>query len=305
MKPDLVLRVGDLPVSKPLRSWLAGLGDVPQIALDPAAAWQDPDSTLSASLELEPETALSWGSTPALSGQEWLGAWRRADQRAAEALEAVLGGEELSEPRVAAELACLKEGEASLFVASSMPVRDVETVWPVLDAPARVLCNRGANGIDGTVSSAFGAAACAQAAGTGEQVVLLIGDVALAHDIGGLLASKRLGLKLTIVLVNNDGGGIFDFLPVSRAPLARREAGGEAEIYTRHVATPTGLDFAHAASLYDLAHERADSVSSFREALQRALARPGSGIIEVPSERERNVAVHARMWEAVAATLNR
>jgi 2-succinyl-5-enolpyruvyl-6-hydroxy-3-cyclohexene-1-carboxylate synthase len=303
MKPDLVLRVGDLPVSKPLRTWLGGLGDVPQIALDPDGAWQDPDAMLCASFELDPESVLS--RLPPASGEGWLGGWRAADEQAAEALREVLGGEELSEPRVAAELSSLKQGQATLFVASSMPIRDIETVWPVLDAPPTVLCNRGANGIDGTVSSAFGAAAAASEANLGEQVVLLIGDVALAHDIGGLLAARRLGLKLTIVLVNNEGGGIFDFLPVSRAPLARREAPDGTDLYTRHVATPTGLDFAHAAALYGLEHERVRSVSEFRAAIARALERPGSGIVEVPSERERNVEVHRRMWQAVAAAVSR
>ena len=129
---------------------------------------------------------------------------------------------------------------ATLFVASSMPVRDIETFWPVRPDPPRVLCNRGANGIDGTVSSAFGAAAD----GSGP-VVLLIGDVALAHDIGGLLAARRLELKLTIVLLDNGGGGIFDFLPVSRARMARAE-----DIYTRHIATPTGTRL-HSAGCAD------------------------------------------------------
>ncbi len=136
--------------------------------------------------------------------------------------------------------------EATLFVASSMPVRDIETFWPVRDDPPRVLCNRGANGIDGTVSSAFGAAA----AGDGP-VVLLIGDVALAHDLGGLLASTRLGLKLTIVLLDNDGGGIFDFSPRRpELPVARTDE----DIYTRHVATPTGLDFAQVAGAVRARH---------------------------------------------------
>ena len=259
---------------------------------------------LCASLDLEPERAVN--SLPAVPDAGWLAGWREADDRAEAALEEVLGGEELSEPRVAAELSCLKDGEEILFVASSMPIRDVESVWPALDAPAPVLCNRGANGIDGTVSSAFGAAAAARHADLGEQVVLLIGDVALAHDIGGLLASARLGLKLTIVLIDNGGGGIFDFLPISRASQARREPpGGGEDLYTRHVATPTGLDFARAAGLYGLDHEEVTTGSGFRAALQRALERPGSGIIEVPSERERNVAVHARMWDAVAAAISR
>jgi 2-succinyl-5-enolpyruvyl-6-hydroxy-3-cyclohexene-1-carboxylate synthase len=300
MRPDAVLRIGDLPVSKPLRGWLAGLADIPQVALDPEQAWQDPDAVLSMSIAVDPDAALQ--DLPVAGEQEWLERWRTADGGAASALRAALLQEPLSEPGVALELAAMLGGEHTLFVASSMPVRDIETVWPAADAPPRVLCNRGANGIDGTVSSAFGAAA---ALGGGEQAILLIGDVALAHDIGGLLAARRLSLKLTIVLVNNDGGGIFDFLPVSCAPFARGATEAGDDLYTRHVATPTGLDFARAAALYGLEHERAESSEAFRAALGRALARAEPGIVEVRSERARNVEVHRRMWEAVAASLSR
>ncbi len=216
LDPDLILRVGDLPVSKPLRTWLAGLQGARQVALDPDGAWQDPASVLSHSLALDPATALSGLAAPAAAEETWLASWRTADELAAQAILGVLGDGELSEPAVAAELGVLLPQGATLFVASSMPVRDIETFWPVRPDPPRVLCNRGANGIDGTVSSAFGAAA----AGSGP-VVLLIGDVALAHDIGGLLAAQRLQLKLTIVLLDNGGGGIFDFLPVSALAMAR------------------------------------------------------------------------------------
>ena len=182
---------------------------------------------LSHSLALDPADALS-ELVPAQRRAEdtWLAGWRSADELAAEAMLGVLGGGGLSEPAVAAELGVLLPQQATLFVASSMPVRDIETFWPIRPDPPRVLCNRGANGIDGTVSAAFGAAA----AGSGP-VVLLIGDVALAHDIGGLLAAERLQLKLTIVLLDNGGGGIFDFLPVSRAAMARSPAppGGESD----------------------------------------------------------------------------
>jgi 2-succinyl-5-enolpyruvyl-6-hydroxy-3-cyclohexene-1-carboxylate synthase len=304
VRPDLVIRVGDLPTSKPLRTWLAGLRDVRQIAFDPECAWQDPDAVLSDSLALDPAAALSeLSEAPRPAEPDWLATWRSADERAAEAILRTISDGSLTEPTVAAELGVLLPDVATLFVASSMPVRDIETFWPIRPYPPRVLCNRGANGIDGTVSSAFGAAAD----GSGP-VLLLIGDVALAHDIGGLLASERLGLKLTIVLLENGGGAIFDFLAVSRAAMARQaepsQSAGDEDIYTRHIATPTGLDFARAAALYGLSHELIDSVSGFRAALERALADDRSSIIEVRSERVLNVELHARVWDAVSRALS-
>ena len=325
-RPDFVLRVGDLPVSKPLRTWLANLEDVRQVALDPEGAWQDPMSVLGDSLALEPAAALAElaasttttadGETehteplPSLADPDWLASWRGADERAAAAILGVLDGDELDEPSVAAELGVLLSEEATLFVASSMPVRDIETFWPVREDPPRVLCNRGTNGIDGTVSSAFGAAA----AGVGP-IVLLIGDVALAHDLGGLLAATRLPLKLTIALLDNDGGGIFDFLPISQTPMAREtDPEGEAsrpeeaargsageDLYTRHVATPTGVDFARAAALYGLAYERVPTIPAFRAALESALEpHAGSTLIHARTDRAANVELHGHVWSAVS-----
>jgi 2-succinyl-5-enolpyruvyl-6-hydroxy-3-cyclohexene-1-carboxylate synthase len=169
-----------------------------------------------------------------------------------------------------------------------MPVRDVETFFPARPDPPRVLSNRGANGIDGTVSTAFGVAAATDA-----PVALLIGDVALAHDIGGLLAARRLELPLAIVLLDNGGGGIFDFLPVATQGAA----------FEQHVATPLGLDFAHAASLYGLAYEPAAEPEALREALGRALAARGATLIHVRTDRGENVTLHRRVWEAVRAAV--
>ncbi|HEV2945572.1 MAG TPA: 2-succinyl-5-enolpyruvyl-6-hydroxy-3-cyclohexene-1-carboxylic-acid synthase [Solirubrobacteraceae bacterium] len=290
--PDLVLRVGDLPVSKPLRTWLAGLDGVRQVALDPEGAWQDPASVLSHCLAVDPIEALTQATDALLPvDEDWPASWRSADELAAEAILGILNSDGLDEPSVAVELGVLLPQEATLFVASSMPVRDIETFWPVRDDPPRVLCNRGANGIDGTVSSAFGVTAAG-----GGPVVLLTGDVALAHDIGGLLAASRLDLKLTIVLLDNGGGGIFDFLPVSSAAMAQQN-----DIYTRHIATPTGLDFAKAAALYGMAHERADTTTAFRAAMEQALSpKADSTIVHVHTDRARNVELHRRVWSAVA-----
>jgi 2-succinyl-5-enolpyruvyl-6-hydroxy-3-cyclohexene-1-carboxylate synthase len=279
--PDLVLRFGDLPTSKPLRQWLHGL-DALQISFDAEGAWQDPAGRVGTIVTADPRVL---APKKPRKDRDWLNAWRGADHAAADAIAETLS--ELSEPRVAAELGVRLPAEATLVVASSMPVRDVETFFPARDAPPRVLSNRGANGIDGTVSTAFGVAA------TGVPTVLLIGDVALAHDVGGLMATPRLGLPLVIVLLNNDGGGIFHFLPVER----------EGADFEQHVATPHGLDFAHAAALYGLGHVRVTSPQELREGLDGALAAQTATILEVRTERAGNVTLHRRVWEAVAGSV--
>jgi 2-succinyl-5-enolpyruvyl-6-hydroxy-3-cyclohexene-1-carboxylate synthase len=121
-------------------------------------------------------------------------------------------------------------------------------------------------------------------------VVALLGDVAFAHDIGGLLAASRLGLSLTIVLINNGGAAIFDYLPIAR----------EGDVYEQHVATPTGIDFERAATLYGLRHERPQTL----EALRALLAEPArETVIEVRTDRSAGVALHRRAWSAVARSL--
>jgi 2-succinyl-5-enolpyruvyl-6-hydroxy-3-cyclohexene-1-carboxylate synthase len=287
---DLVLRIGDLPTSKPLRAWLAGLDGARQVALDPEGAWQDPASVVAESEASEPAAALAAARPDEpLAEPGWLERWRAADAAAAEAIAATVPEDELSEPAVAALLADLPPA-ATVFTASSMPVRDVETFWPVRDDPPRVLAHRGANGIDGTVAAAFGAAA----AGDGP-VVLHIGDVALTHDLGALLCAPRLGLGIVVVLVDNGGGGIFDFLPVAT----------QADAFEEHVATPTGLDFARAAELFGLEYAAPASLGALRAALGEAVAgrRAATTLLHVRTDRAANVALHRRVWDAVAAVV--
>jgi 2-succinyl-5-enolpyruvyl-6-hydroxy-3-cyclohexene-1-carboxylate synthase len=279
-QPQFVFRLGDLPTSKPLRAWLAGL-DATQIAVDPYGTWQDPDAVVGMRLRSALPRPDALDVEPG-----WLDAWREADARAAGAIDATLG-DELSEPLLARRLAEWLDPGTALFVASSMPIRDVESLVAARADPPRVLSNRGANGIDGTGSSAFGVAAA------GTRTVLLIGDVALAHDIGGLLAASRLGLQLTIVLLNNDGGGIFHFLPVA----------GESDAFEEHVATPHGLDFQHAAELYRCAYEHPATLAELRAALERSLDAGRTTIVEVRTDRVSNLALHRRIAAAVDAAL--
>jgi 2-succinyl-5-enolpyruvyl-6-hydroxy-3-cyclohexene-1-carboxylate synthase len=279
MRPELVIRVGDLPTSKPLRTWLATLAGVEQITLDPEATWQDPAAVLTETVAADPAATLRALIPEHPIDPAWLAGWRAADDAAGSAVAQALG-EELSEPLVAARLGDWLPENATLIVASSMPIRDVELLFAAHELSPRVLSNRGANGIDGTVSTAFGAAAASDG-----PVVLLTGDVALAHDIGGLLAARRLGLRLTIVLLNNDGGGIFHFLPVAT----------QSDAFEEHVATPHGLDFEHAARLYGCHHERPDTVEALRSALGRAAHADATTIIEVRTDREQNLALHRAM----------
>ncbi|WP_205698468.1 2-succinyl-5-enolpyruvyl-6-hydroxy-3-cyclohexene-1-carboxylic-acid synthase [Conexibacter sp. SYSU D00693] len=288
--PDLVVRCGDLPTSKPLRQWLAALdpATTTQVAFSPTGVWHDPQATLAELLPGDPAAALAaLGTQPQPEGGAWLGAWRQADAAAARALDATLAGG-LSEPAVARELARALPSRGALVVAASMPVRDVETFWPALDAPARVLANRGANGIDGTASTAFGVAAAHDG-----PTALLVGDVTVAHDLGGLLAAKRLHLPLALVVLDNAGGGIFDFLPVAT----------QTDVFEEHVATPTGLDLEQVARLFDLGYTAPTTLDDLRADLRDALAAPAATMVHVRTDRAQNVALHRACWEAVATAL--
>jgi 2-succinyl-5-enolpyruvyl-6-hydroxy-3-cyclohexene-1-carboxylate synthase len=177
----------------------------------------------------------------------------------------------------------LGDGEL-VWVASSMPIRDVESFFPQTDSELRFLANRGANGIDGTVSSALGASTA-----TGRRAFLLTGELALLHDVGGLLAFRRRRAELTILCVNNGGGGIFDFLPVSEH--------AEGALYLEHVVTPSGVNLEVLADLAGLPHTLAGSTADIRAAAG------APGLIEVRTDRDENVRIHRDLFEAVDSAL--
>ena len=294
-RPEVVLRIGDLPTSKPLRQWLASL-DVPQIGSDAPGHWADPDGRLT---RIAPRAieALLWRledpehrREPAPAPAAWLEGWRSADAAVAAAIDATLG-DALSEPRVAADLASRLPDDGCLVVASSMPIRDVETFTPTREFAATVVSNRGANGIDGTLATAFGISAAHDG-----PVAVLLGDVAFAYDLSALICAKRLGLALVIVVLNNDGGGIFEFLPL---------AGIDRATFEEHVATPPGIDIADAARLYGCDHVAPRDLQAFRDAVDTALHADRTTIIELRTERAANVALHREVWAAVSAALPR
>jgi len=299
LEPDLVLRVGGTPTSKPLLEFLARHGTATQVVVD-GGRWPDPMLVASHLLRADPRSACTvlLDAVKAVSAKlppdtRWLSAWRDIDDRARQALhDFCLSLDESFEGRALAEVAAMIPDDGTLFVSSSMPVRDLDTFGRGRDVRMRVFANRGANGIDGVVSTAMGVAATQGGQRSGP-VVLVIGDIALYHDMNGLLAAKRHELDITIVLLNNDGGGIFSFLPQAADP----------EHFELLFGTPHGLDFTHAARMYGARYCRATSWDSFRTAVMTGIRGRGLHLVEVRTERERNVELHRLAREAVARAL--
>jgi 2-succinyl-5-enolpyruvyl-6-hydroxy-3-cyclohexene-1-carboxylate synthase len=168
-----------------------------------------------------------------------------------------------------------------------MPIRDVDAFAPGNAMPLRVLSNRGANGIDGIVSTALGVAVA-----SGQPTVLLTGDLALLHDVGGLLTAHRHDLSLTVVVVNNDGGGIFSFLPIAKA----------TEHFEPLFGTPHGVDLTHVAALYGATLYRPDAAPALRSSVKVGLE-GGLHLIEVRTDRTRNVEHHRQLFAQMGTAL--
>jgi 2-succinyl-5-enolpyruvyl-6-hydroxy-3-cyclohexene-1-carboxylate synthase len=286
-RPDLVLRFGEMPTSKPLRSWLAGSG-ADEIVVDPRGGWNEPTRRAAALLRADPtELAAGWaarlgGESPAHT--RWLDAEAVARDALATALAEI---DEPTEPGLHAALGAAHADGDLVYTASSMPIRDQEAFLPPSATDALFLGNRGANGIDGLVSSGIGAAHA-----SGRPTTIVTGDLGLLHDIGGLAALRDVTTPVRIVVVDNDGGGIFGFLPQAEAL--------DGQEFEALLGTPRGVSVERAAALFDLPHHRLE----FLDQLPGAFA-AGTSLIELSVGRGKNVAHHRhltdRVLEAIAA----
>jgi 2-succinyl-5-enolpyruvyl-6-hydroxy-3-cyclohexene-1-carboxylate synthase len=280
--PELVLRFGEMPTSKPLRAWLVESG-ADQIVVDPSGRWNEPSRRAAAILRADP-TELAAGWAVRLEGEERgePSAWIAAERAACGALEGELNpAGAISEPALHLALGRAHRDGDLVYTASSMPIRDQESFLAAEETDVAFLCNRGANGIDGLISSGIGAAEA-----SGRPTTIVTGDLGLLHDLGGLAALRDVSTPVRIVVIDNGGGGIFHFLP-------QEEAMG-AEEFEALLGTPRGVDVARAAALFDLPHHRLESLAELPVALAT-----GTGLIEVRTDRQTNVAAHRRATTAV------
>ncbi|KAB1188486.1 MULTISPECIES: 2-succinyl-5-enolpyruvyl-6-hydroxy-3-cyclohexene-1-carboxylic-acid synthase [Haloferax] len=283
--PDVVVRIGASPTSKPLRKYLART-DARQYLVDPTGQWREAEFTSTDLVEAEP-SILAWRLSQLIRNRpdaEWNQLWTDAEDVHWDAVDAET---DAFEGRLAADVADLAPEPSTIFVSNSMPVRELDRFARPSTKARTVLGNRGASGIDGIVSSALGAGSAST-----DHLTLLTGDLAYYHDMNGLLALGRLGVDATIVLVNNDGGGIFHMLPIE----------DYEPPFTDQFKTPHGLDFSATEGLYDLSFESVE-MDEFRDVYAESVASDGTDVIEVRTDAESSHRVREDLRERVVDQL--
>lgn len=269
LAPDLVLRLGELPTSKVLRQWLAQL-DCPQWIVSDRLENFDPLHGPSQPLRCGlPQLAQQLQASPAIA-LAYRDQWCQLDYLVGQAIDRAMAGlKELREPKLPWLLSQVLPPQTPLFVANSTPVRDMEWFWRGGDRPIQPAFNRGANGIDGTLSTALGLAH------GNRPTVLLTGDLALLHDTNGWLLAPRLRGHLTILLINNNGGGIFELLPIA----------GFEPPFEEFFAMPQSVQFATLCQTYGADYEQVQDWDQLSQRLQR-LPEQGLRLLELKTDRK-------------------
>ncbi|WAA11795.1 2-succinyl-5-enolpyruvyl-6-hydroxy-3-cyclohexene-1-carboxylic-acid synthase [Fervidibacillus halotolerans] len=287
LKPEVIIRFGAMPVSKSLLFYLQDHRDVPQYVIDGGQGWRDPAGSATQMIYCDEASfclmLLKHHSNGSKRKTDWQRFWIEINNRVKKQLASITI-EDLSEGKIAFYLNQLLPDQASLMVGNSMPIRDVDMYFHRTDQSIELLGNRGLNGIDGIVSTALGVSLSAK------HPYLLIGDLSFYHDLNGLLLAKLYGLKLTIILLNNNGGGIFSMLPQAKEPAHFESLFG----------TPIHLTFEYGVRLYDGEYEKVESWSDFLEAMERAKKNEGLTVIEVFTNRKKNAELRRKMQEMIS-----
>jgi 2-succinyl-5-enolpyruvyl-6-hydroxy-3-cyclohexene-1-carboxylate synthase len=286
--PEVVVRTGFSPTSKVLRTYLADSG-ARQFVVDPAGDWPEAEFAATDHVVADPSAVLSAlaGATDSSGDAGYRERFERAEARYWD-IVGDAADESPFEGALLLDVAGRCPDPATVFVSNSMPVRDLDRFGRPREADLSVYGNRGVSGIDGITSTALGAGSA-----TDDPLVLVTGDIAYYHDMNGLLALGRCDVDATIVLVNNDGGGIFHILPIEDFDPP----------FTEQFRTPHGLDFEPTKDLYDLSFERADGREAFADAFEASVGSVGTTIIEVGTDSETSHRFRERLHERVCETI--
>lgn len=288
LKPDFIIRFSAMPISKSYLFYVKELKDVRQYVVENYSGFRDPAQSstqyIFASAGGFAAQCMEAELSPVMD-EEWTEIWIRMNQKVKEILSEK--GDGLTEGNLVPVIREEMKDGFVLFAGNSMPIRDVDSFFVKTDKSIQIQANRGANGIDGVVSSAIGMAA------TGKRVTLLIGDVSFFHDLNGLIIARQYQIPLTVVLVNNNGGGIFSFLPQSQEPRHFETLFG----------TPLQLSFEHAANMYGAGYRLAETLEQFRQNLRESYTSEGIQIIEVRTDREENERWHRQIWKEISQAI--
>lgn len=277
LRPDVVIQLGQIPVSKRIQQWMGTLTDIDYITVSPNADVVNPSLTTTIHVMASVDVFL-WEMSLGISvaqDLEYVRVWQQIESNSREQLDKVQEEPNLFEGRTIHMLQQMMSDEGQLLVANSMSIRDMDYFWATGRSQAMVYGNRGTNGIDGTVSTALGLST------NGKPTVMLTGDLSFFHDMNGLAIGKTQGMNLTIILHNNDGGGIFQYLP---------QKGTDDFDYLFN--TPQGIDYSGLATMYGLDYVKVTTNAELEQAMQHYIGTEGIHLIEVPTSKEISRELH-------------
>ena len=290
LKPDVIIRFGSMPVSKPLTIFLRENEDAKQIVVDGGSGYRDPNQLTTEMVYCEEEYFCEKITSliPHCSINHYLNKWMNMNELTKRELMQIADIQEISEAKLFHSLGEMIPNDSVLFVGNSMPIRDLDTFFHKQNKKVTILANRGANGIDGTISTALGVGVIKQ------PLFLIVGDLTFFHDLNGLILSQLYKLPITVLLINNNGGGIFSFLPQVELP--------------RHFellfGTPLDIDFKHAVEMYKGDYKLINSWADLRMLFQDSNFTEGLRVWELRTNREKNLLEHRQVTSKIQKILD-
>lgn len=291
LQADIIIRFGAMPVSKYLTFFIKENAQAKYWVVDGGGGWREPALVATNMIYAkEKEFCLELAAKiEQRDSRDYFLKWKTMNELAKKRLAKVKDISRLSEGRLFYELSELLPAGATLFVGNSMPIRDLDTFFHYNTKSVKIMANRGANGIDGTVSTALGAATVR------EPVYLVLGDLTFFHDLNGLIQAKQERLNIKIIVVNNNGGGIFSFLPQA----------AERKNFEKLFGTPLDLRFEHAVRMYGGRYADINDWDHFFAVFNEFSAYEGLSVMEIKTNREVNMREHRSLWEEVSREINR